>query len=39
MNRRHPTNPRKDEHIFTRTAQSVKSINLPVRIYRGGIRL
>lgn len=39
MNKRYPTNASKDSAIFTRTAQSVKSINLPVKIYRGGIRL
>lgn len=39
MTRRHPTNPEKDSRIFTRTARTVKAINLPATIFRGGIRL
>lgn len=37
--KRKKTNPRIDKKMFTRTAKSVKAINLPVRIFRGGIRL
>lgn len=36
---RRPANPRKDKKIFTRTASKVKSINLGVKNFRGGIRL
>lgn len=36
---RRKTNPKVDKKIFTSTAQNVKAINLPVKIYRGGIRL
>ena len=39
MKARAPTNKRKDKKIFTRTASKVKKINLPRKIYRGGIRL
>lgn len=39
MTRRRPTNPAKDPGIFRRTARSVKAINLPATIFRGGIRL
>lgn len=38
MKRRKP-NPRSDKKFFTSTASRVKSINLPVKIFRGGIRL
>lgn len=37
--RRKKTNPKIDKKMFTRTARTVKAINLPVRIFRGGIRL
>lgn len=30
---------RKDRKLFTRTASKVKAVNLPKRVYRGGIRL
>lgn len=39
MKSRAPTNRKKDKRIFTRTAAKVKKINLPGKIYRGGIRL
>lgn len=39
MSKRRPTNPKIDRKRFTRTASKVKSINLPVKNYRGGIRL
>lgn len=38
MKNRSPTNPKIDKKRFTRTASKVKSINLPQKIYRGGIR-
>lgn len=38
MKNRAPTNPAIDKKRFTRTASKVKSINLPVKSYRGGIR-
>lgn len=38
MKRRRPVNKRKDKKIFTRTASKVKAVNLPEKIYRGGIR-
>lgn len=38
MKRRRPTSKRKDKKIFTRTASKVKAVNLPDKIYRGGIR-
>lgn len=28
----------KDKRYFTRTASSVKAVNLPVTLYRGGFR-
>lgn len=37
--KRAPANPAIDKSHFTRTASKVKSINLPVKIFRGGIRL
>lgn len=36
---RRPANPQKDKKIFTRTAAKIKSINLGVKNFRGGIRL
>lgn len=30
---------RKDKKIFTRTASKTKAINLPTKIFRGGIRM
>lgn len=36
---RAPTNPRIDKAFFAETAQKTKAINLPVRLYRGGIRM
>lgn len=38
MKRRRPVNKRRDKKIFTRTASKVKAVNLPDKIYRGGIR-
>lgn len=38
MRKRAPTNKRKDKKIFTRTATKVKAVNLPGKIFRGGIR-
>lgn len=31
--------PRKDKKVFTRTAKSIKKINVAPRIMRGGIRM
>lgn len=39
LSKRKPVNPSKDKKIFTRTAAKVKSINLGVKNFRGGIRL
>ena len=39
MAKRKRVNRRKDRRIFARTARKTKAINLPVKIYRGGIRL
>lgn len=39
MKARAPTNRKKDKKIFTRTASKVKAINIPAKIFRGGIRL
>uniref|UniRef100_A0AAU8B210 Uncharacterized protein n=1 Tax=Dulem virus 194 TaxID=3145671 RepID=A0AAU8B210_9VIRU len=39
MGKRSAVNPRKDQKVFTRTAAKVKSINLGVKNFRGGIRL
>lgn len=36
---RAPTNKGIDKKIFRDTAEKTKAINLPVRLYRGGIRL
>lgn len=38
MKNRAPTNARIDRKIFRNTATKVKAINLPQKIYRGGIR-
>lgn len=38
MRKRRPVNKTKDKKHFTRTATKVKAINLPDKIYRGGIR-
>lgn len=38
MAHRRPVNKRKDKKHFTRTATKVKAVNLPDKIYRGGIR-
>ena len=37
--RKRVKNVRKDRRIFSKTARKTKAINLPVKIYRGGIRL
>lgn len=39
MRNRTRTNKKIDQKIFRRTATKTKSINLPKKIYRGGIRL
>lgn len=36
---RRKVSPRKDKKIFTRTASKTKAINLPTKIFRGGIRM
>lgn len=36
--KRHPTNVRKDQKIFSQTASKSKAVNLPVVPFRGGIR-
>lgn len=36
---RMPTNPGIDQQIFRNTALRTKAINIPRRVYRGGIRL
>lgn len=36
---RRRVSPRKDRTIFTRTAAKTKAINLPTKIFRGGIRM
>ncbi len=36
---RRKASPRKDRAIFTRTAAKTKAINLPTKIFRGGIRM
>lgn len=38
MKRRKAAKPSVDKKIFTRTASKVKAINLPSKIYRGGLR-
>lgn len=37
--RRNKASPRKDRVIFSRTASKTKAINLPTKIFRGGIRM
>lgn len=37
--KRSPMRSRKDRKVFTRTAKSIKKINVAPRIMRGGIRL
>lgn len=37
--KRYRVNPVKDKKRFTDTAAKVKAINLPIKIFRGGIRL
>lgn len=39
MKKRAKTNRKIDKKIFSRTARTVKAVNLPTKIYRGGIRL
>lgn len=39
MRKRSRVNPKADKAKFTRTANKVKAINLPQRVFRGGIRL
>lgn len=39
MAKRKRVSRRKDRRIFSRTARKTKAINLPVKIYRGGVRL
>lgn len=39
MARRRVASPRRDKHMFTRTAVRSKKINLNPTIFRGGIRL
>lgn len=39
MKNRSPTNKKIDKKVFRRTATKTKAINLPNKIYRGGIRL
>lgn len=38
MKKRSRVDPKKDQRMFTRTASKVKAINLPLKIFRGGIR-
>lgn len=38
MSKRGSVNPSKDKSIFTKTASSVKSVNLPIVNFRGGVR-
>lgn len=37
--KRFKTKPKLDKKIFSRTASKTKSINLPAKIFRGGIRM
>ncbi len=37
--RRNKASPKIDKAIFSRTANKTKSINLPTKIFRGGIRM
>lgn len=36
---RRQVNKSKDKRIFSKTASKTKSINLPTKIFRGGIRM
>lgn len=36
---RRRASPRKDKKIFSKTAAKTKAINLPTKIFRGGIRM
>lgn len=36
--KRFRTNPSKDKKKFTYTAKKVKAVNLPQKVFRGGIR-
>ena len=36
---RRPVSKSKDKKIFTATATKTKSVNLPTKIFRGGIRM
>lgn len=36
---RRPVSKSKDRKIFSKTASKTKSINLPTKIFRGGIRM
>jgi hypothetical protein len=38
MKKRKSVNPKLDRRIFRNTAAKTKAINLPNKIYRGGIR-
>ena len=37
--KRFKTKPKADKRIFTKTASKTKAINLPTKIFRGGIRM
>ena len=37
--KRFKTKPKVDKKLFTKTASKTKSINLPAKIFRGGIRM
>ncbi len=37
--KRFKTKPKLDKKIFSKTASKTKAINLPAKIYRGGIRM
>lgn len=36
---RRRVSPKKDKKFFSRTAAKTKAINLPTKIFRGGIRM
>lgn len=36
--KRWKANKRKDKKIFSRTASKTKAVNLPTKVYRGGLR-
>lgn len=36
---RRRASPKKDKAIFSRTASKTKAINLPTKVFRGGIRM